>query len=64
MYAAWHSSPDMVKVLLDSGANPKVTDDKGDTACSYVDKNDLAGVDTAKLKALLCKGSEISSSTP
>ena len=55
MYAAWHAGADMVETLLKSGANPKLTDDHGQTACDYIARNDLPGSGHGKMKSLLCK---------
>lgn len=39
MYAAWHATPAMVRLLLDHGADPAARDSNGETAADYLRLN-------------------------
>ncbi len=56
MYAAWHANPAMVTLLLSHNANPVLTDDTGQTACAYIEKNTNATPrEKEEMHKLLCK---------
>jgi len=53
MYAAWHGTPEIIKYLIKSGADPKLKDSKGETAYDYLSKNNLDEKDLSEAKKLL-----------
>jgi hypothetical protein len=40
MYACWQGTVKIIELLLDNGANPKIIDDGGGVALSYLEKNE------------------------
>jgi uncharacterized protein YecT (DUF1311 family) len=53
MYAAWHGTPEIIKFLIKSGADPKLKDSNGETAYDYLSKNHLDEKDLAEAQKLL-----------
>lgn len=40
MYAAWHATPALVRLLLDHGADPAARDSNGEAARDYLARNE------------------------
>jgi uncharacterized protein YecT (DUF1311 family) len=53
MYAAWHGTPEIIKFLIKSGADPKLKDSNGETAYDYLSQNHLDEKDLAEARKLL-----------
>ena len=58
MYAAWVGSPAAMKLLLDKGADPNLTNSNGSTALM------LSVTEPAKGKMLLERGADVKTATP
>jgi ankyrin repeat protein len=55
MYAAWHATPEIVRLLIDKGANKSLKDTNGDSACNYIDKNEsIAEQQRKDMQGILC----------
>ena len=58
MYAAWVGSPEAMKLLLDRGADPNLTNSSGSTALM------MSVTEIAKVRMLLERGADVNKATP
>jgi ankyrin repeat protein len=58
MYAAWVGSPEAMKLLLERGADPNLTNSNGSTALM------MSVTELAKVKMLLARGADVNKATP
>ena len=55
MYSAWHSTPEIVSMLLNADADKKMIDTQGMTACGYLHRNvGLSKEDSDNIHQMLC----------
>lgn len=58
MYAAWVGSPEAMKLLLDRGADPNLTNSSGSTALM------MGATEIAKVRMLVERGADVNKATP